>query len=299
MSDEPSQHVEMIPIDRIRVLNPRVRNRRVFREIVENVAQVGLKRPIKVSRRRGEDGSVYYDLACGQGRLEAFKELGQSEIPAVIVDAAEEDCLVMSLVENCARRQHRAIDLLQEIASLRKRGYTDAQIARKIGVTPEWVNMIAGLLEKGEERLVSAVETGLMPISLAVEIARADDEGVQRALTQAYEEKKLRGRRLVAVRRLIEQRSRRGRHVRESPFGRRDGKKPLSADAVIRIYRQEADRQKVLIKKAELTQSRLLFVAEAFRVLQQDENFVNLLRAERLDIMPEYLQEKLAARARS
>lgn len=297
MSNRSVQRAEMIPVDRIRVLNPRVRNRRVFREIVGNIASVGLKRPITVSRRRTEDGQDHYDLVCGQGRLEAFKELGQAEIPAVIVEAAEEDCLVMSLVENCARRQHRAIDLLQEVGSLRKRGYDDRQIARKIGVTSEWVNMIAGLLERGEERLLSAVEAGLMPVSLAVEIARADDEGAQRALTQAYEQNKLRGKKLVAVRRLIEQRARRGKHVKTNPLGRRDGKKLLSADAVIRIYRQEADRQRMLIKKAELTQSRLLFVVEALRVLRQDENFVNLLRAERLDTMPQYLHEQLAARA--
>ena len=44
--------------------------------------------------------------------------LGETEIPAIVVDATEADCLVMSLVENIARRQHRAIDLMQEIGSL-------------------------------------------------------------------------------------------------------------------------------------------------------------------------------------
>ena len=33
---------------------------------------------------------------------------------------AREDCLVMSLVENLARRQHRAIDLLHDIEGLEK-----------------------------------------------------------------------------------------------------------------------------------------------------------------------------------
>src|SRR5215207_56453 len=146
--------------------------------------------------------------------------------------------------------------------------------------------MIAVLLEKGEQRLVTAVETGLLPISLAVEIARSDDQGVQRALTQAYAERKLRGRKLVAVRRLLEQRQRRGRHVYENPFRARDGvKRPLTSEAMVRVYRQEADRQKVMIKKAEITQNRLLFVIEAIRALRAEESFVNLLRAEGLDTM--------------
>ena len=200
----------------------------------------------------------------------------------------------MSLVENCARRQHRAIDLIQEVGTLRSRGYDDRQIAEKIGVTPEYVKMIATLLERGEQRLITAVENGLIPLNLAIEIARSDDEGAQQALTQAYSEKKLRGKKLVAVRRLLEQRQRRGRHLAQS---RRDGpRRPLTSESLVRVYRQEADRQKLIIKKAEITQSRLLFVVEAIRTLRADDNFVNLLRAEGLDSMPEYLKECLEMR---
>ena len=292
----PQKRVALVPTDCIRILNPRVRNRRNFEEIVENISRIGLKRPITVAPRAGTDPKQY-DLVCGQGRLEAFIELKQTSIPAIVIDADESECLVMSLVENCARRQHRAIDLIQEIGTLRKRGYNDRKIAEKIGVSPEYVHMIAGLLERGEERLVSAVETGLLPLNLAIDISRTDDEGAQRALTEAYTEKKLRGKKFAAVLRLLQQRQRRGRHVDENRFGRRDGaKRPLTSDALVRAYRQEADRQKLMIKKAELTQGRLLFVIEAFRALRDDENFLTLLRAEGLDMMPTYLDESLDVR---
>ena len=45
--------IEMIPISRITVLNPRARNKRQHREIVNNIEAIGLKRPITVSRRGG------------------------------------------------------------------------------------------------------------------------------------------------------------------------------------------------------------------------------------------------------
>lgn len=109
MSARPAQRVEMVSVDRITVLNPRVRNPKVFREIVDSIARVGLKRPITVTRRV-EAGGPYYDLVCGQGRLEAFRELGETEIPALVVNADMEDCLVASLVENCARRHRRSVD---------------------------------------------------------------------------------------------------------------------------------------------------------------------------------------------
>lgn len=94
----------LIRTDRIRVLNPRARNRRTFKEMVESIARVGLKRPITVALRNGADPAEY-DLVCGQGRLEAFIALKQDMIPAIVIDADESECLVMSLVENCARRQ--------------------------------------------------------------------------------------------------------------------------------------------------------------------------------------------------
>jgi ParB family chromosome partitioning protein len=201
----------------------------------------------------------------------------------------------MSLVENCARRQHRAIDLLQDISTLRGRGCNDHEIAAKIGVSSDYIRMIGTLLEKGEERLVSAVEAGILPLNMAIEIAKSSDDDVQSALTQAYTEKKSRGRKLVAVRRIIEQRRRSGKQIHESRFGRRDGaKRPLTGESIIRVYRQEADRQKLLVKKAEVTQSRLLFIVEAIRELRDDENFSNLLKAERLDTMPAFLEQRIS-----
>ena len=98
--------------------------------------------------------------------------------------------------------------------------------------------MIAGLLERGEERLVSAVETGLLPLNLAIDISKTGAEGGQRALMDAYTQKKLRGKKLAAVRRLIQQRDARGPHLHRNRYGRSDGtKRPLTSDALVRAYR--------------------------------------------------------------
>src|SRR6202022_418254 len=186
---------------------------------------------------------------------------------------------------------------LADITTLRGRGYNDREIAAKIGVSTEYVHMISKLLESGEERLVTAVEAGILPLNMAIEIAKSDDEEVQRALTQAYTEKKLRGRKLVAVRRLIDQRRRRGKHLHGQSYGRRDGaKRPLTTESMIRVYRQEADRQRLLIKKAEVTQNRLLFVVEAMRALREDQEFSRLLQVEKLGLMPAFLEQQLGAR---
>src|ERR1700749_2296758 len=170
MREAATPKVELIELDRIEIVNPRVRNKKVFKEIVDNIATLGLKRPITVARRPGT-GEPRYDLVCGQGRIEAFRLLNQTAIPAIVVDANSEDCMVMSLVENLARRQHRAIDLLRDLEGLKRRGYDEIDIAAKTGLTLEYVRAVVRLLETGEHRLLRAVESGHLPISVAVEIA--------------------------------------------------------------------------------------------------------------------------------
>lgn len=287
----PVPEIEMIPVDRITVVNPRVRNKRIFREIVTNIEQLGLKKPITVTRRDHPDGPCY-DLVCGQGRLEAYQALGQEEIPALVVDADAEDCLVMSLVENCARRQHRAIDLLHDIEGLKNRGYKEAEIARKTGLSLEYVRGVIRLLGKGEHRLLRAVETGQIPVSVAVEIAETDDAGTQRALQQAYEKNILRGRKLLIAKRVVEQRRRRGKGLRTAPQKRTS---TMSTEALLRAYREDTDKKRLLIRKADATRDRLVFVTEALRKLLADENFVTLLRAEGLDTLPRNLADRLPA----
>ncbi len=145
--------------------------------------------------------------------------LGETEIPAIVIDASEADCFVMSLVENVARRQHRPIDIMHEIGSLSKRGYSDAEIGSKIGLSPAYVAMIVTLLERGEERLVAAVETGLIPVSFAIDIARADHAEVQNVLMDAYAAGQIKGKKLSSVRRLLDQRMKRSKTVRDPGLG--------------------------------------------------------------------------------
>jgi ParB family transcriptional regulator, chromosome partitioning protein len=283
--------VEMIPVDQINVLNPRSRNKIVFQTIVSNISNLGLKRPITVARRAESNDGKPYDLVCGQGRLEAFIALGQAEIPAIVREASKEDCFLMSLVENVARRQIRPLELLREISNLRARGYSTTDIANKIDVHKTYVTGIIHLLKNGEERLIYAVEKGRIPLSVAMQIANADEDGIQQALCQAYEENTLRGRRLLTVRRIIELRKTNGK--RSTPGVRRRNDRVQSADSLVRVYRQEVDRQKLLVRKSQLTEHRLLFIVSALKNLFRDENFLTLLRAEELDSLPAYMAEKI------
>lgn len=292
MNKEGIPAVQLVPINQIKVLNPRSRNRIAFdNNIVSNISNLGLKKPITVAPREDTADGKCYDLVCGQGRLEAFVALGQTEIPAIVRTATKEECFLMSLVENLARRNHNPVELLREIGNLKARGYTPAQIARKIDLAKSYVVGVSQLLSNGEERLLAAVESGRIPLSVAMQIACSDEDGVQRILCDAYEGKGLRGKKLQIVRRLIEQRRIRGKRLAR---GNRDSGEPISsADTLVRVYRREADKQKLMIKRAQLTEARLLFIVSALKKLFHDDDFMTVLRAEGLDSLPAYLAERI------
>ena len=276
--------IETISIERITVLNPRVRDRKKFREIVDSIGKVGLKQPIKVSLTRGADGEAAYNLVYGQGRLEAFVALGQKEIPAIVTGLSEDDSLLMGLVENVARRQHRPVEMLRAIGTLHEQGYTDRQIAAKIGYSVDYVVKIRRLLQAGEDRLLFAVETGRMPLKVAMAIAAANDEDLQRVLTQAFENHDLTLRLVIAARRWIENRPRHGRTKRPARGARR--RQPVSSAGVVHTLKRSAEQHRLLIKRADLAAGQLRFIVQGLRVLFSDDNFLNLLRAENVRTMP-------------
>lgn len=289
---QEDEKIEMVPVDRVRVLNPRVRDKRKFEQIVKNIANVGLKKPITVSVRAAKDGQSAYDLVCGQGRLEAFIALGHQEIPAVVIQATREERLLMSLVENIARRAAAPLDLVREIQRLKQLGHSNTAIGAKLDISATQVNCFLALMNAGEERLIEAAIMGHIPLHVGVEIAKTEGVEAQRELLKAYEAKQVTHTSIRAIRRIIEQRRFLGKKRGAKDLQR--GKARTSADSLVAAYRRETQRQKVMIRKAKICDSKLVFLVTALRKLVADENFINLLRAEDLDSMPRYLSERIA-----
>jgi ParB family transcriptional regulator, chromosome partitioning protein len=294
MSKTGSGEIRMIPVDRIEVLNHRERNAKVFEEIAGNIQAIGLKKPITVTPRPGPEGEERYLLVCGEGRLKAFKVMGQTTIPALVVNVSDEDAFIMSLAENIARRQCRPLEILAGIKVLHDQGYDKKTISAKTGLTAEYVGGILTLLQHGEERLLVAVQKGRIPLNTALAIvgSGSDDRAIQAALQQAYESGDLRGKQLLEAKKVLERRMNLGRTVDRGTPRKRTNVTPSS---LVRTYQREVERQRLLVKKAEFAQQRLLFVTGALRQLLSDEHFANLMRAEGLDTLPKYLAERIGA----
>ena len=285
--------VQMIPLERIRILNPRHRDKKKFELIVQSIKNLGLKKPIQVSLRSADEAEgPGYDLVCGQGRIEAFMALGFLEIPAVVVEISKEDRLLRSLVENMARRNPSPLELINEIMRLKEQGYSNGDICKKLDVENQIITGLIALKTAGEERLLEAAINGKVPLGVAIDIAKTENIEMQRELLKAYEGKQLNQFSIRAVRKLMDQRQFFGKQC--GSVATNDKKVRLSADGLVSAYRRESQKQKLMVKKARVCEAKLLFVVTAFNKLMADANFVTLLRAESLPTMPKDIGDKLA-----
>jgi hypothetical protein len=153
------------------------------------------------------------------------------------------------------------------------RGYSAEQISAKIDLDRAYVCSITHLLERGEERLIDAVERGTLPLSIAVRISAATDHDVQQALREAYESGDFRGQKLISVKRLLAQRAKDGKTLTPQ----RVGPKRLNAQAIIRAYKSATAEQRAFRARANRTQERLLVITSALRQLLADDRFTTLL----------------------
>jgi len=101
-----------IPTDEVKFFVRRSRAPGAYSRLKQSIKEVGLHQPIHVrdirqwfaSDRKRPDGGLYsYELICGQGRLQAFRELEMPTIPAIIVDVPEQEIVGRFLAENVIR----------------------------------------------------------------------------------------------------------------------------------------------------------------------------------------------------
>lgn len=281
--------VKLIPVSEITILNPRARNQIIAEEIRQNILSLGLKRPITVTPRTEIKNGKKYNLVCGQGRLEAFIEAGEKEIPALVIDASPEDAHIMSLIENIARRNNSSLELLQSIKYLKNLGYDESEIAAKTSLSRDYIHGIIKLLENGEERLVNALEKGRIPLYIALKIATEDDVAVQRALAKAHETGQLSGRKFIIVQKLLDRRKLYGKRLSGPP----KQKSILSTEELVAFYESSLKSKKSLLVKADYIKHVLMFSTAALNQLLKDIHFSNQLKAEGLNDIPKQLSELL------
>ena len=273
-----------IEIAKIKILNPRSRNKVVHNEIKESIKKRGLSKPISV--RPIDENDFKYALICGQGRIEALVALGETTIPAMVRNVSEENAYIMSLVENIARRRPRSNELLQIIKNMKTRGLSDSEISEVTGYSSHWVSSINMLLDKGEHKLLSAVERGSLPLYLAVEFARCETEEAQNILTEAYDKKIIKSRDIIKIKHILNQRMTGNKGAKTSGFIYHKPTKKMSAEELIALYEDSIAEHRSVYNHSKFVKTNLLIVNEIFNKIMMNEIFQNLLEQENLSELP-------------
>lgn len=110
-----------------------------LRELADSIRQHGVFTPILVKRSLGG-----YELIAGERRLRACRLAGIKKIPAIEMEFDDQQMMEIALLENIQREDLNAIEEAKAYEKLiQKVGYTQEELARRIGKSREHVaNMI-------------------------------------------------------------------------------------------------------------------------------------------------------------
>jgi ParB family chromosome partitioning protein len=277
---------ELLPVDRIVVLNSRNREEERFGENVKSIETVGLLKPVLVNERFLPT-SGNYELVCGEGRLLAHRRLGKPQIAAEVIDCDRKYAYLISLIENIARVPPRTIWFAREIKRLRDAGMTYPEISRIVGKSEAMVAGYVSLVEKGEERLLRGVEQGIFSITFALQVAESDQAQIQNLLMDAFDQGMVTSANLRRVRKIIEERtSRPGTPRKASPAEESSQKEEYTVEELKRDLQKTTREKQAFVRETARKEGRLVSLIEGLKVLRSSEGFMNLLKAEGLAELP-------------
>ena len=118
-----------------------------LRELAQSIEQNGLVQPVVVRQKADR-----YELVAGERRFRAFKLLGKTEIPAVVVEADDETAAKFSLIENLQRED---LNPYEEAAAYRSLlddyNLTQDEVAAQVGKSRSAVANSVRLLDLPED----------------------------------------------------------------------------------------------------------------------------------------------------
>ncbi|AIS53589.1 nucleoid occlusion protein Noc [Thermoanaerobacter kivui] len=179
-----------MPIDAIRP-NP-YQPRKTFdiknlQELSESIKMYGVLQPITVRVVNGNS----YELVAGERRLRASKLAGLTEIPAIIVDAYDEDSAILALIENLQREDLNFIEEAEGYYNLiNDHHLTQEKLAKMLGKSQSTIANKLRILKLSKEIKEKLIENDLTERH-ARALLRLPDEELQKKALDVIIKKKL------------------------------------------------------------------------------------------------------------
>lgn len=182
--------ITMIPIEDIKAnpYQPRKHfDEQKLIELSESIANYGILSPIHV--KEADNGG--YILIAGERRLRAAQMAGLTIVPTILVDYDEGEMREVALLENVQREDLNAIEeALGYHEIIEQLGYTQDQLAKKIGKSREHVTNMLRLL-KLPESIQNYVVDGKLSMGHIRAIASIKDPQVMERIASKADTEKL------------------------------------------------------------------------------------------------------------
>lgn len=116
-------------------------------ELAESIKEHGVFTPILVKKSiRG------YEIVAGERRVRASRIAGLTEIPAIVVDFTDDQMMEIAMLENIQREDLSVIEEAIGYSKMIERfGYTQEQLAKRVGKSREHITNILRLLKLPKE----------------------------------------------------------------------------------------------------------------------------------------------------
>ena len=174
--------VVLIPLERLQKSRGQTRShfdKQSITELAQSIRQNGLLQPVTV--RRQPNGQ--YELIAGERRSLAYRQLGKSEIPAIIEDYTDEQSIVLTLIENLQRKDlnffEEAAGIARLMSALR---LNQQQVSERLGKAQSTIANKLRLLQYSPEMREQMLEAGFTERHARALLKLPDEEQLKTAI---------------------------------------------------------------------------------------------------------------------
>ena len=151
-------------------------------QLAASIKRSGLMQPIVV-RSTGNPGQ--WELVAGERRLRAVKSIGQAEVPALVVEATDQEAAELALIENVHREDLNPIERASGLLKLHEGfGLTHKQLAERVGLSRTSITNLLRILEL-DDFSRAAVQRGSLTLGHAKALLSISDPAIRRSTAAA------------------------------------------------------------------------------------------------------------------
>lgn len=164
-------------------MQPRKRfNEDSLKELSDSIKEKGVIEPLIVRRNSGG-----FELIAGERRWRAAKMAGLKEVPTLVIEVTDEECLEYALIENIQREDLNAIEEAEAYRSLMNLGITQEEVSKRVGkeraTVANYLRLLKLPYEVKEELIKDTITMGHARAILSIESHAAQTELCRRIVT--------------------------------------------------------------------------------------------------------------------